>query len=933
MITLAWYLLKVIICSGILCGYYFLALRNKAFHRWNRFYLLAAVVISLLAPIIKIDIFQNNEDKGTVVQMLQTISYGDEVVVEYSKNSGFQINTQNVTEAAYLLVSLIFLIIFFVSLYKIKRLRRKNPETKIEGISFVSTNAKGTPFSFFKSIFWNNAIDLHSKSGQQIFNHEIAHVKEKHSYDKIFMNLTLIFFWINPFFWLMRKELYMIHEFIADKEALEDSDINAFAEMILQTVYPGQNFSIRNSFFYSPIKRRIMMLTKNKNPKVSYYSRLLVLPLAAIVFFAFTLKVKSKADNIYEGKTITVVIDAGHGGDDNGAHSANGLKEKDITLSIAKKVAALNSNNHINILLSRDNDQRISVKDRVYFAKNHGADLFVSIHLNAAVDEQLNGFSVMIDRNNTQKNQLLASALINELKATYKTDNKIEVRNRGLFVVDSNSCPAALVECGYITNSNDVAFISNFDNQEKVARDVLSAINNYASSLNSDMIGTNEILQLDKNDTIPSMYYKGKKVKNVQVQSASKKIKETTPVIKVTYDDGTTEMISKNEADKRGFVLPPPPPPGLPPHYFNTKNLFIIDGKVSTYTGAKNIDPNKIKSISILKQDEAVKKYGDKGKNGAIEITTKSDNGNVTVVNTDAKTVHGSSAGMGKDTLPNKVFTKVEVDAQFPGGPQAWQRYIARKIQASIDSFTNADYGTCVIRFIVDVDGRVSDVQATNMKGTLLAKISTDAIKNGPKWIPAKQNGHEVAAYRLQPVTLQNPSNEKKSSTKSGQSLESSSPATSKNHKKVFLNLIELDHPSEFSSPATAKESNKVFVKLVEPKVFLKLVEPASFPGGQTSWLKYISRIFDKNGNELIADKNNEGTCKIRFLVNKEGKVSDLQATTMKGTKLAEVAMNAIKEGPNWIPGKQNGQIVNSYVIAPVTFKLSDKLMNKNEPE
>ena len=68
-------------------------------------------------------------------------------------------------------------------------------------------------------------------------------------------------------------------------------------------------------------------------------------------------------------KTITVVIDAGHGGADNGARSANGLKEKDITLSIAKKIAVLNSNEHINILLSRDNDQTISVRDRVHFAK------------------------------------------------------------------------------------------------------------------------------------------------------------------------------------------------------------------------------------------------------------------------------------------------------------------------------------------------------------------------------------------------------------------------------------------------------------------------------------------------------------------------------------------------------------------------------------
>ncbi len=465
-----------------MCGYYFLALRNKAFHRWNRFYILAAVVVSLLVPIMKINFSTQQEEKGTVVQMLQTISYGDEAVVEYSRNNSFQLTTQNIAEGFYLLISLVFFFIFLLSLYKITRLRKKFPAKEFEGISFINTSAKGTPFSFFKSIFWNKAIDLHSKPGQQIFNHEIAHIKEKHSYDKIFMNIVLIFFWINPFFWLMQKELFMIHEFIADKEALEDSDINSFAEMILQTVYPGQNFSLANNFFYSPLKRRLLMLTKNKNPKVSYISRLLVLPLAAIVFFAFTLKVKNKNTNLYDGKTITVIIDAGHGGEDNGAHSSNGINEKDITLSIAKKIADLNSNAHLKIILSRNNDQTISVKDRVVFAKNNKADLFIAIHVNAAVNEQLNGFSVLVTKNYNEQDQLLGSALINELKKSYKTEDKIGERDHGVWVLDHNVCPAALVQCGFLSNPNDVAFINNSDDQEKIAQNILDAINAYASS-------------------------------------------------------------------------------------------------------------------------------------------------------------------------------------------------------------------------------------------------------------------------------------------------------------------------------------------------------------------------------------------------------------------------------------------------------------------
>jgi hypothetical protein len=618
------------------------------------------------------------------------------------------------------------------------------------------------------------------------------------------------------------------------------------------------------------------------------------------------------------------------------------LKEKDLTLSIAKKIAALNSNDHIQILLSRDNDQSINVKDRVHFAKKHDADLFISIHINGAVNKELNGFSVLIDRNNTEKNRLLASAIINELKTTYKTANEIEIGNRGLMVVDSNACPAALVECGYITNSNDVAFISKDANQEKIAKDILNAINNYASSLNDNVseIIINDSIPASQKDSIPyPIYYKGKKLKLTQYLDNNKKVE-------ATYYDGSTEIVTKEEALKRGFI-PPPPPPGLPPSYFKSKALFVINGKISSSKEAEKIDPNEMKEIRILKDNEAISKYGEKGKNGVIEINTKHESGKVRFVETDAKTIYGfvtdtlfvingkesttdefksvrpdniesfsiitdANNNFGnngkkikieittknpqviflKDTLPGKVFTKVEVEASFPGGPQAWSKYISRTILDSISKFTDADYGTCVIRFIVNVDGKVTDVIATTMKGTKLAKVSVNAIKSGPKWIPASQNGHVVAAYRLQPVTLYKPP------------------------KKVT------DNPKSISPKSIMQDQGKVFIKLDQT---------ATFPGGQSAWLKYISRVITQNGNKLTANRNNYGTCKVRFIIDKNGKVSDVQATTMKGTELAEVAVNAIKQGPKWIPGKQNGHVVNSYLIQPVTFSLKDKMI-KNEP-
>ena len=110
-----------------------------------------------------------------------------------------------------------------------------------------------------------------------------------------------------------------------------------------------------------------------------------------------------------------------------------------------------------------------------------------------------------------------------------------------------------------------------------------------------------------------------------------------------------------------------------------------------------------------------------------------------------------------KKTNDDIPFISVEIEAQFPGGPQAWQRYIRKAILMQLDEFTDADYGTCVVQFIVDKNGNVSHVQATTMQGTKLAEIAVNTIRKGPDWTPAMQNGTYVNAYRIQPVTLNNP--------------------------------------------------------------------------------------------------------------------------------------------------------------------------------
>jgi beta-lactamase regulating signal transducer with metallopeptidase domain len=291
MIVFAYYLFKVIICSGILYGYYLLTLRNRIFHHWNRYYLLATVLLSLLLPLISIPIVQEvKQTPNEAVRILEIVTTGDAYVQELNNGPFLHITTEQILVLSFTLISLFSLFVMIRTIVRINKMIRQHNIQTIEDFFFVNTSEKGTPFSFLRYIFWHEDIQPESAAGQHILKHEIAHVREKHTHDKLFLNGVLIVYWCNPFFWLIRREMAMIHEFIADKQSVDQQDTAAFAAMILHAAYPRHQFVLTNNFFHSPIKRRLKMLIKSQNSRVTYITRLLALPLVLLVIAAFTLK-------------------------------------------------------------------------------------------------------------------------------------------------------------------------------------------------------------------------------------------------------------------------------------------------------------------------------------------------------------------------------------------------------------------------------------------------------------------------------------------------------------------------------------------------------------------------------------------------------------------------------------------------------------------
>jgi N-acetylmuramoyl-L-alanine amidase len=487
------YLVKVVLISGLLYGYYRLFLRDRLFHQYNRYFLLGIPVASLLLPWVHLPdgyFFPLITHAPILSDALHAITPGDwneqALAAGHAGLSQSWLNGQVLISGIYLTAMSLLVYPFFRQLWYIRRLRGKYPRENMGRIAFFITREPGTPFSFLNHLFWNEEIDLNSDRGRQIFHHEWYHIRQRHTLDLLLLRTLLVLFWVNPFFYLIYREIRTIHEFLADRHAIAGGDRYDYAEQLVWHSIHDRPLSILNPFFQSSIKRRITMLTQLKSNKPDFWSRAMVLPLAFLLLSAFAVKMRP-ALAVPPLQTFTVVIDAGHGGIDAGTVSGD-AKEKDINLALALKVKQLSPEYHVNVVLTRETDElaggkstiRESLEYRTGMAKERQANLFVSLHINSG-NNDLHGFSVYISPDNPYYSQCvkLGSAMIDALKTSYVTMKDLKQPQQGVTVLRYNTVPAILLECGYINNAADLAFISDSQNQEKIARDILMGIQHY----------------------------------------------------------------------------------------------------------------------------------------------------------------------------------------------------------------------------------------------------------------------------------------------------------------------------------------------------------------------------------------------------------------------------------------------------------------------
>ncbi len=177
-----------------------------------------------------------------------------------------------------------------------------------------------------------------------------------------------------------------------------------------------------------------------------------------------------------EKEKFVVVLDAGHGGNDEGAKKDE-LVEKHFTLEIAKQIIASNTNQNIEFILMREADEFIELQKRVDKINEIKPDLVLSLHLNRDTSGDLNGYEIFVSPENTQyeKSKEWAEKLIAQFESSPLSNRGVK-EQRFKIIRESNS-PAMLFELGFISNSNDIAYLKSEEGKKEIVHNMLRFLN------------------------------------------------------------------------------------------------------------------------------------------------------------------------------------------------------------------------------------------------------------------------------------------------------------------------------------------------------------------------------------------------------------------------------------------------------------------------
>ena len=265
-----YYLLEANLYLAVFYGLYRLMLHKETFYNLNRYYLIFTTLLSFALPLLqvgylKLILGQDRNLADTTTTLSPSGTNGDSL---------FSLN--HLLPTVYLIVSLGFVLKLAYSIYGMARIAKSAKRRKQNGIIYVELSSSLSAFSFFNFLFINPVIE----KKDAILKHEMVHISQRHSLDILLFEIVQICNWFNPITWLMKKDIKLQHEYIAD-EITTNSSIqkHEYALFLIQNSFGHMPSQLSNQFFnQSILKMRINMLNKRKSAGKARLRLLFVIP-------------------------------------------------------------------------------------------------------------------------------------------------------------------------------------------------------------------------------------------------------------------------------------------------------------------------------------------------------------------------------------------------------------------------------------------------------------------------------------------------------------------------------------------------------------------------------------------------------------------------------------------------------------------------------
>lgn len=287
-------LIKTNVMLAALCLLYLALFRRDTFFSWRRASLLfiyAFIILFAIASNMQWSVASpvaGSVDQGIAAVWVQAVEVGTTV-------EDTHMNIRPIIINIWLVVVTLLALRLLWQLGTICWLGWKSQTGMVEGVKVRFTKEKGSPFSFFRWIFINKNM-LDDPCLHEVLLHEQTHARQWHSVDVMLSEVATILCWFNPFAWILRREVRVNLEFLADQCVVaKGHDARTYQYHLLALTYQRSVATLTNNFNVLPLKQRIKMMNKERSKSIGRLKYLLLLPVCALLFMMSSTPVSAQS--------------------------------------------------------------------------------------------------------------------------------------------------------------------------------------------------------------------------------------------------------------------------------------------------------------------------------------------------------------------------------------------------------------------------------------------------------------------------------------------------------------------------------------------------------------------------------------------------------------------------------------------------------------